>query len=193
MNITQSRSALRDEFFAARRAQNAGDIAAHSRAIAAHCLASNRVQQASSIASYIALPREVQTAELNTALVDSGKQVFAPVVRGQRMMFAPLRTTLRRAPTGNWQPPLQHCTWLHHLDIVFLPLLAFDAAGNRLGMGGGYYDRCFAAHQRRSTKRPFRVGLGFAWQQAARLPAQNWDVPLHAVVTEQGWYDFPGR
>ena len=143
------------------------------------------------IASYIALPSEVQTHSLNAALTSAGVCVHAPVVRGNRMHFAPLRPPLRRAATGNWQPPLQDCCMPKYLDVVLLPLLAFDLAGNRLGMGGGYYDRCFSAYRNRRLRHPLRVGLAFAWQQADNLPAQPWDVPLHAVVTEAGWIDLP--
>ena len=85
---------------------------------------------------------------------------------------------------------MRSAAWLSQLDIVLLPLLAFDDRGNRLGMGGGYYDRLFASRLHRKTKQPLRVGLAFDCQQAERLPMQAWDVPLHAVVTESGWRFF---
>ena len=186
-----STSQLRRHYAQQRRTLAPSDAAERSRAIAMHCLAAPAIQRAVQIASYIALPGEVQTTELNTAFADSGATVHAPVVRGKHMYFAPLRDPLRRAPTGNWQPRLQHVVWLHQLDVVLLPLLAFDAAGNRLGMGGGYYDRCLAAQQNRSARRPLRVGLAYDCQRADTLPAQPWDVPLHAVVTESGWMNLP--
>lgn len=192
---TASPRALRRQYAARRRAQQPEDIDAASAAIAAHCIAALQGNATGHgpwrVASYIAMPSEVQTTSLNAALAGVGAQVHAPVVRGQTMHFAPLRPPLRRASTGNWQPPLQACCMPKHLDVVLLPLLAFDLAGNRLGMGGGYYDRCFAAYRNRGLKRPLRVGLAFDWQRADSLPAQPWDVPLHAVVTETGWIDLP--
>ena len=142
------------------------------------------------MASYIATPSEVQTAELNRAMELAGIAVFAPVVRGKQMHFSPLQPPLRRASTGNWQPPLQQIANLGQLDVVLLPLVAFDRTGHRRGMGGGYYDRRLASRKNRGIRRPLRVGLAFDCQMAAQLPAQAWDVPLHAVVTESGWVNF---
>ncbi len=67
-------------------------------------------------------------------------------------------------------------------ELIVTPLLAFDDYGGRLGQGGGYYDRTFAA-------RPgaIRVGFGFAGQRVARLPMESHDIPLHGVLTEVGY------
>ena len=73
------------------------------------------------------------------------------------------------------------------LDLILTPLLAFDATGNRLGMGAGYYDRTFAFLQRQpGWRRPLLLGVGFGFQEVPRLPSAPWDVPLHGVITEQG-------
>ena len=71
------------------------------------------------------------------------------------------------------------------MSVILLPLLAFDAAGNRLGMGGGWYDRSLAFRQSRAAP-PRLVGVAYAFQQVAALPAEAWDVALDAVVTEAG-------
>src|SRR5690606_40461575 len=65
-----------------------------------------------------------------------------------------------------------------------LPLVAFDARGNRLGMGGGFYDRTFARAPRARTLRPRLVGLAHHFQQVASLPAEPWDIPLDAIATD---------
>ena len=66
--------------------------------------------------------------------------------------------------------------------ILLTPLLGFDRRGNRLGQGGGYYDRWFAAH-------PAAMRIGIAWsvQEVPALAVDAWDVPLHAIVTEKEW------
>lgn len=76
------------------------------------------------------------------------------------------------------------------LDIVLLPLVAFDACGNRLGSGGGYYDRTLAACKvLPQADRPLLVGVAHHFQQLGRLDAQPWDVPLDFVATERQLID----
>lgn len=71
------------------------------------------------------------------------------------------------------------------LDLVVMPLLACDLLGNRLGMGGGYYDRSFAFKMRSERKRkPILLGIAYQFQQVESLPRQPWDVPLDAIVTD---------
>lgn len=78
------------------------------------------------------------------------------------------------------------------LDAVFTPLVAFDPTGHRLGMGGGFYDRSFAYLLRhRRWLRPRLIGLAYDFQCVDRLPAEPWDVPLHAIVTDRSLYECP--
>ena len=69
-------------------------------------------------------------------------------------------------------------------DIVLTPLLGFDAALHRLGQGAGHYDRAFAM-----LPEARRIGVAWSVQHVDPLPADRWDVPLHAVITEQGWIE----
>jgi len=68
------------------------------------------------------------------------------------------------------------------LDVVLMPLVAVDLQGNRLGMGAGYYDRSLAQAQ----PRPYLIGVAHQCQQLQSLPIDPWDIPLDALVTEQG-------
>lgn len=114
-----------------------------------------------------------------------GKRVYLPVVgHGGCMDFAPWpdAAKLRRNRYGIPEPLGVHRLKASRLDLIIVPLVAFDAAGHRLGMGGGYYDRAL----RGGRRRPFLVGAAFSLQQAPRVPHQPWDVPLHAVITERG-------
>ena len=78
------------------------------------------------------------------------------------------------------------------LDLVVMPLLAFDIKGNRLGMGGGFYDRSFAFKRRKGhyTKRPYLSGIAYQFQQVKHLTRQVWDIPLDAISTETGMTHF---
>jgi len=71
------------------------------------------------------------------------------------------------------------------LAVVLVPLLAFDARGQRLGQGGGWYDRSFAGR----TK-PCLIGIGYDWQAVSALDATTWDVPLDAVATPSDFHRF---
>lgn len=93
-------------------------------------------------------------------------------------------------PPADYLPPAS-------MDVVLVPLLAFDRAGNRLGSGAGYYDRSFAflldPLDPARAPRPLLVGVAYAFQQVAALSAESWDVPLDLVVTESEVIDCRRR
>ena len=68
--------------------------------------------------------------------------------------------------------------------IILTPLVGFDRAGHRLGQGGGYYDRWFAAHPQ-----AMRIGIAWSVQEVEHLAPEPWDMPLHAIVTEKEWIE----
>ncbi|WP_461517286.1 5-formyltetrahydrofolate cyclo-ligase [Porticoccus sp.] len=70
---------------------------------------------------------------------------------------------------------------LHAIDLILLPVVAFDRHGNRLGMGGGFYDRTLS-HRGRHT---LLIGLAHSCQETDNIARQHWDIPLHAIVTER--------
>lgn len=77
------------------------------------------------------------------------------------------------------------------LDVLFVPMLGFDAQGYRMGMGGGYYDTSLAyLTRRRHWRKPLLIGVAFDAQRVDRLPHDPWDIPVDAVVTERGCYAF---
>lgn len=81
---------------------------------------------------------------------------------------------------------------IHLLERIFVPLLGFDRRGFRMGMGGGYYDASLAYMLRRKRwYRPKLIGVAFAAQGVDDLPVDPWDIPLDAVLTEQGYQRYP--
>jgi 5-formyltetrahydrofolate cyclo-ligase len=73
------------------------------------------------------------------------------------------------------------------LDLILMPLVGFDEHGNRLGMGGGFYDRSLAFRRtRRHWRKPLLIGVAFELQRCPPLPTAAWDVPLDGIVTEHG-------
>ncbi|QTS83610.1 5-formyltetrahydrofolate cyclo-ligase [Coxiella endosymbiont of Amblyomma nuttalli] len=75
------------------------------------------------------------------------------------------------------------------LDLIFLPLVAFDERGNRLGRGAGYYDRTLAFLQH-LEKKPLLIGIAYEFQKVDTLFTEVWDIPLNLVVTEEEVYYF---
>ncbi len=110
------------------------------------------------------------------------------------MAFAPYekKTCLRKNSFGILEPVYQkkQLKTARQLDLVLAPLVAFDPQGNRLGMGGGFYDRALShlrAHGRRTRKHhPLFIGIAHELQQVDSLQVQSWDIPLHAIITERG-------
>jgi 5-formyltetrahydrofolate cyclo-ligase len=70
-------------------------------------------------------------------------------------------------------------------DVLMMPLSSFDGDGNRLGYGAGHYDRAIA-RLRTKGKTPLLIGTAFSIQEVGRLPAEEHDVPLDMILTEQG-------
>ena len=66
-----------------------------------------------------------------------------------------------------------------------MPLVGFDRHGNRLGMGGGYYDRTLSFMSMKKSPAPQLVGLSYSFQELPKIVAQDWDIPLDYVVTEK--------
>lgn len=135
---------------------------------------------------------ELDTRPLIHQLRALGVRVHLPCVRSAQHMVmrhwqnGPLRQGRHGIAEPVYGPPAAP----RDLDIVFLPLLAADAAGNRLGSGAGYYDRWLTPVRRRG--RPLRIGLGFAAQIVPALPSMPWDVPLHGMITERGFKKMQG-
>jgi 5-formyltetrahydrofolate cyclo-ligase len=123
---------------------------------------------------------------------------YLPVLHAHtpRLWFMPYHphSRLRHNRFGIPEPqstPAQRCPpW--RLSWVLTPLVAFGMQGQRLGMGGGYYDRTFAyLHRRRHHRQPRLLGIAYALQQCDTLNAAHWDIPLWGIATENGVYPFP--
>ena len=77
------------------------------------------------------------------------------------------------------------------LDVVLMPLVAFDESGNRLGMGGGFYDQTFSYKSRAANvSKPLLIGVAYEFQRVDLLPTNWWDIGLDGIVTENGYRPF---
>ena len=154
--------------------------------ITQQALALIEAQNAQHIALYVSFDGEISTEKLIKTLWAQDKHVYLPVLHPfnpNHLLF--LRylpdTPMLKNKFGIWEPKLnvQNVLPLDELDILFTPLVAFDKQGNRLGMGGGFYDRTLQ-NWRNSSFIP--VGLAHQCQQVEQLPTEAWDVPLHRIL-----------
>ena len=151
--------------------------------IAANLTEIELLQTAETIAGYRAIQGEVNIDEVLCKLIDRGATVTVPrVVDGDLEFVEWLPTTrAQRSAFGISEPLEGDVLDLAVHDLVLAPLVAFDHTGQRLGQGGGFYDRSLA---RLGEGRPAVVGIAHAFQEVAQIPVEPWDVGLDAVVTE---------
>jgi len=151
------------------------------------------------IAFYLANDGEIDVAPLLAKARATGCHTFLPVLdnthaaRLQFMAWSPGEPLVTNRfgigePAGG--PALRVAAG--SLDVIVIPLVAFDDRGGRLGMGGGFYDRTLAYLNRRSHwRRPRLIGAAYEFQQVAGLEPAPWDVPLDGCLTERGLRLFP--
>ena len=80
--------------------------------------------------------------------------------------------------------------WARELDVIICPLVAVDLNGNRMGMGGGFYDTTLGKSYRSGAKKPLKIGWCYDFQVVKQLQRQSWDVPLDGLITPSGirWF-----
>ena len=136
------------------------------------------------VASYVPISSEADPAPLVRAALAAGCSLAMPhvVSRSEPLRFLAWSPgdALLPGPFGLSQP----ASTAGEVEpaVILTPLVGFDRRGNRLGQGAGYYDRAFARFPR-----AWRIGVALAVQEVDSVPTEAWDVPLHAIVTEQEW------
>src|ERR1700761_4484591 len=142
------------------------------------------------ISGYSPIRNEIDPAPLMETLALQGAQLALPTVtaRGKSLVFRAWspgdRLTLGMLGIPEPSPAAAEVL----PDIMLVPLAAFDKAGHRIGYGAGHYDYTFAPL--RKGKAVIGVGLAFAAQEIATIPALSHDVPLDYVLTEKRVFDF---
>jgi 5-formyltetrahydrofolate cyclo-ligase len=183
------RKSLRSELRARRRALNPGERLLAARRVAANVDHIFRLKAGQRIALYAAMPEELDAAPLIELAVARGCEIYLPRIDRHTgcIHFTVRDGATRPNHLGIDEPAGRRTIGARWLDLVFLPLVGFDAHGLRLGMGGGYYDRTFAFLNLRKTWRaPRLIGIAYQLQRIEHIEAQPHDVRLDAVVTEVG-------
>jgi 5-formyltetrahydrofolate cyclo-ligase len=180
MSLDDEKAAARKAAFARRKAAHAAATAAQSANLSAVLAGYRGVP----LAGYMPIRTEIDPLPAMAEAAAHGP-VAVPVIMGAGL---PLRFSrwqpgcpLREGPFGAQVPAVDD--WIVP-EIVIVPLVAFSAAGGRLGYGGGFYDR--SLEQLRAARGTLAIGFAFAAQEAAHLPLEPTDQPLDMIVTEAG-------
>lgn len=183
-----SKADLRARVRAARRARSEG-----ARRQAADTLARHGLTLLSptpmAVATYLSLPTEPGTDPLNAALLAAGHQVRAPRIRGDHLEWVKLATDseLHDGPMGIREPvgPALPASALADVSVVFLPGLAADRSGHRLGQGGGFYDRALAQAPAHADGGPLRVVVLFDDEVLDDVPTEPHDCRVDVALTPE--------
>jgi len=141
-------------------------------------------EKASVIGAYSPIGNEANPLKLLKIADEMGKTTCLPHIQSKisPMQFIQwkLEDPLIEGPMGLQQPPIKNeiCT----PDVIIIPLLAFDRSMNRLGQGAGHYDRALSI-----IDNSINIGLAWSVQEEEELPADSWDQPMDAVLTEREW------
>ena len=127
---------------------------------------------------YMSYSSEARTDKLIAALQAQGKKVYAPCVDGQEMTLIEIGEDFSLSDMGIREPIGE--AYEGEMDVAVMPLLAVDEQGNRLGYGGGYYDRYLQKHPEVMT-----IGYAYDTQVIEEVPSEPWDKKIQIIVTDK--------
>jgi len=155
-------------------------------------MAHPRIQAAQHIAVFLSFDGELDTQPLIQQLWQHNKAVYLPVLHpfsaGHLLFLAYQPETplvINRLKIREPQLDVRQVLPLAKLDVILTPLVAFDSQGERLGMGGGFYDRTLQQWQQGGA---YPIGLAHDCQQVAKIPTEAWDIPLPQIITPSGYW-----
>lgn len=162
------------------------DAQRHSELICNYALTLPALQERKTIAAYASFDREVNTDRLLTGLLARGFKLVLPVIDNQtrKMEFRDAKnlSALTLSAYGILEPQHGQRCLPQEIELYFIPGLAFDRKGNRLGRGGGYYDRYLSAIGPDAVK----VGIAYQLQIDPALPVETHDLQVDLLITETG-------
>ena len=182
--------ALRREARAARAELSADEREKASDKIADTVIRSSWFRRSKFVACYLSTQEEVDTWLLIDRAWRMKKRIFAPIIKKNFAMdFCELTAESKLVFNQYGLPEPQDGEIIapRALDLVITPVVAFDADGNRIGMGGGYFDRTFSfLRNRQYLIRPKLIGLAFSCQRVEKITPNPWDIRVFRVIDESG-------
>ena len=190
------RQTIRTEYRNKRQALSNQQQSTAAKHLLTTCLSSTILTQAKTVACYIANDGEIDPISIIDYCWQQGKCVLLPVLhpfsKGHLLFVEYHRNSATRKNLYGIDEPIVTSTNIHTLDnieLILTPLVAFDKSGNRLGMGGGFYDRTLAPIRRDSLPTQL-IGLAHTCQQTDSLLADSWDIPLDGIATPEQFFDI---
>ncbi|MCK9278306.1 MAG: 5-formyltetrahydrofolate cyclo-ligase [Methanoculleus sp.] len=181
--MSQTKTALRQQAKEARSLLSPSQIAEHSKIISQRLL--DLLNGFETVMVYASKAPEVETKDLIVDLNRRGVRVIVPIIEREtcslRLSYL-LDPAVLLPSTFNVPEPVGHelPARPEEVQAVIIPMLAFDAEGNRLGYGAGYYDRFLCRYPH-----PRKIGIAFSCQQAQSIPVDENDVKMDYIVTEK--------
>ena len=192
--ISAQRDALRKQLRRRRKALSTQQLDRAACDLTAQLLATQLIANQRNIAAYLPVAGEIDPLPTLQFCRDRGLKTFLPVIHENVLLFGAYDEHTRLV-SGQYDIPVPDCgisqmLQPHQLDLVLVPLLGFDAHCNRLGMGGGYYDRSFAFRQQhgREILSPVLCAVAHECQKVNAIPTEPWDVRMDMVVTDHSVY-----
>ncbi|VAW64820.1 5-formyltetrahydrofolate cyclo-ligase [hydrothermal vent metagenome] len=194
---TRQRQALRQALRKKRRSLNKATQKAHAKYLARQLLRCSLYKRSRHIGVYLAADGEIDPLPFIHKAWQQNKKTYLPVLAPftASLYFAPY-TPHSKMKLNRFQiaePDVHPGCWLkpRQMQLILTPLVGFDIMGNRLGMGGGFYDRSLSfTRHRKSAHAPYLAGLAHQLQCVKQLPLQAHDIPMKMIVTEQRLYEI---
>ena len=173
------KKALRRSIAAQKKAMTAEQIESKSAKLTEAFLATEAYRNANTIYGYLPYNQEVRTVPLLERALQDGKRVAVPKVYGEEMRFLYIEDMSGIAPGsfGSPEPIADEPVADDPRALVLMPGLAFDPAGNRMGYGGGFYDRFLCDEPNHPT-----VALCYDFQMLPHLQTEEHDIPVDLVL-----------
>lgn len=188
----EQRNLLRQEILAKRRQLTAKESAQAGLSILKTIMQMNVFKRTVNVASYISLSGELCTQDMNEYFMTRHHLCLPYMVTGQKgkMDFYSFKKgdELVENRFHILEPKNQpeNLVLEDKIDVIIVPLVAFDNKGNRMGMGGGYYDRML----KKVRKDCLVIGVAYEFQQVDELLVEEWDMPMDIVITDKNCYEF---
>ncbi len=199
--IQQQKKLIRQEIRLLRKSISKKESQLAAQKLAKKLKADSRYRNALEIACFISFDAEINTTPLIEMLFNDGKKVYLPKlkpIKPNRLWFMPYQQNAKllnnRLGIPEVDLTVNYAIAVSKLDVILMPLVAFDLQGNRLGMGGGFYDATLAhlsgLKKANLQHKPLCIGIAYQQQLVNQLPTENWDIKLDGVLTQDNFYCF---